>query len=60
MPQRKEKVEKEIKKDLVVRYLDERIWLRARAKALIEGKLTMGEVINKLLQAWIDEKVSIK
>ncbi len=60
MPQKQEKVKTSIKKDLVVRYLDERIWLRARAKALTEGQLTMGEVINKLLEAWLDEKVSIK
>jgi hypothetical protein len=46
-------------KDLVVRYLDSEIWIQARAKAL-QSQLNIGEVINRLLQAWIEDRISIE
>jgi hypothetical protein len=46
-------------KNLMIRSVDESLWLRARAKAVSQG-LNMGRVVNELLKMWVSGKVKIK
>jgi hypothetical protein len=45
-------------KNLMVRSVDENLWLKARAKAVGQG-LNMGKVLNELLKMWVSGKIKI-
>jgi hypothetical protein len=46
-------------KTRMIRGVDEKAWKQARSKAVSE-ELSMGQVINFLLQAWLSGKIRIK
>ena len=51
--------DKELKTDIMVKDINERIWLMSRAKA-VQTELNMGKVINGLLKIWVTDEVAIK
>ncbi len=53
------RVTKDPESPLMVRGVNKLLWRKARVKAL-EKDISMGDVINELLQAWFDGKVEVK